>query len=184
MAKFMIKSMFTPSLTVNPQSQTENNSPWHIPGSPIHMQQASIAQLLGMINASHQALNHSNPPLVSDGWICMKSGPVQYLGVILNQSTVSLPTSAPGTSDYPFLAPVLLYGNSSSPITGHSWVYAPNNTFLACDQGVYICITCVINHAYLSVSYLIFQSSLGTMPHSYGDLLATLDTPSQPSLLS
>jgi len=124
MAKFMIKSMFTPSLTVNPQSQTENNSPWRIPGSPIHTQQASIVQLLGMINASHQALNHSNPPLVSDCWICRKPGPIQYLGVILNQSTVSPPTSAPGTSDYPFLAPVPLYGNSSSPITGQSGLCA------------------------------------------------------------
>ena len=149
----------------------------------MHTQQTSTVQLLGMINASHQVLNHSSPPLVSDCWICIKPGSVQYLGVLLNQCTMSPPTLAPGTSDYPFLAPLPLYGNSCSPITGPSQICVSNNTFLACDQGVYACIT-LRNQSYTLLSLLPHLSVLpgSNAPLTHRDLLAAPNAPSQPFL--
>lgn len=84
------------------------------------------------------------------------------------------PPTSPGTSDYPFLTPVPLYGNSSSPIMGLSRICVPNNTFLACHQGVYTCIT-LHNQSCTLVSLLPNLPVLpGATLHSYEDFLAAL----------
>jgi hypothetical protein len=80
-----------------------------------------------VINTSYQTLNHSSPSLASYCWICVKPGPIQYIGVILNQSFVQSPGKG---ADLPFLPPVSLYGDSSFPIKNSGQICAPHGMAL------------------------------------------------------
>jgi hypothetical protein len=81
MVKFMIESIFTPTLVI---SFRGGSSLWFLPGPLTYTQQDSVTQLMKVINASYWAINLSDSSLASDCWICMKPGPIQHIGVIFN----------------------------------------------------------------------------------------------------
>jgi hypothetical protein len=57
-------------------------------------------QLYNLLNATHRLLNFMNPPLAGDCWLCMSSGPLQYVATmvsLLNQSGHEAPLNSTST---------------------------------------------------------------------------------------
>lgn len=145
--------MFTPSLEVKPQRETKNNSPWHIPGSPIHTQQTPAAPLVGMINAAYQAVNHSDPPPASDRRIRTKPSSVQYLVSSSTSSPCHFPPRLQEPHTIPFWPSYRCV--ETLPLLSQALVGSVRlrTQFLACDQGVYARVPPAQSDTRLALTY-------------------------------
>jgi hypothetical protein len=90
-------------------------------------------QLYNLLNATHRLLNFTNPPLAGDCWLCMSSGPPQYVATpvsLLKQRGHEAPLNS--TSTKPRVRNIQLFQKAPSCIYNSKGYYSVGE--LTADQ--------------------------------------------------